>query len=119
MSAGSGGHRGLASRAIWAALAVLAGTLIGGIAPALAQTISYDLSTTSVLKINLPVSQAVTVVVSEAIGEIVPADATIADAQPITDRFEVEVDGDEVEVELEFTWKLRAPGTDAEGQASG
>ncbi len=86
MRAGSGGHRGLASRALWAAFAVLAGALTGGIAPVSAQSISYDLSTTSVLKINLPVSQAVTVVVSEPVSEIVAADPAIADAQPITDR---------------------------------
>ncbi|MEO6014141.1 MAG: type II and III secretion system protein family protein [Devosia sp.] len=54
--------------------------------PALAQTINYDLGTTSVMRINLPVSQAVTVVVSGAVGKVVSADATIADAQPITDK---------------------------------
>lgn len=65
-----------------ALLCVLA-TLVG---PALAQTISYDLKTTSVMRINLPVSQAVTVVISDAVGKIVAADTSIADAQPITDR---------------------------------
>jgi pilus assembly protein CpaC len=69
-----------------AALAVLVGVSIGAAIPVRAQTIDYDLSTTSVLKINLPVSQAVTVVVSEPVGEIVAADPAIADAQPITDR---------------------------------
>jgi pilus assembly protein CpaC len=54
--------------------------------PALAQTVSYDLSTTSVMRINLPVSQAVTVAVSAPVGKIVAADPTIADAQPITDK---------------------------------
>lgn len=54
--------------------------------PALAQTIDYNLSTTSVMRIKLPVSQAVTVVVSAPVGKIVAADPTIADAQPITDK---------------------------------
>lgn len=54
--------------------------------PALAQTITYDISTTSVMRINLPVSQAVTVVVSDVVGKIVAADPNIADAQPITDK---------------------------------
>lgn len=53
--------------------------------PSGAQTITYDLSTTSVMRVNLPVSQAVTVVISEAVGKIVTADPAIADAQPITD----------------------------------
>lgn len=47
---------------------------------------SYDLATTSVMKINLPVSQAVTVIVSAPVGKLVSADPAIADAQPITDR---------------------------------
>ena len=64
-----------------ALLAGLAATL-----PARAQTVTYDLSTTSVMRINLPVSQAVTVVLSQPVGKIVPADAKIADAQPITER---------------------------------
>ena len=51
-----------------------------------AQTVDYDLATTSVMRINLPVSQAVTVVMSDAVGKIVAADPAIADAQPITDR---------------------------------
>jgi pilus assembly protein CpaC len=54
--------------------------------PALAQTVTYDLSTTSVMRIKLPVSQAVTVVVSEAVGKVVSADPAIAEAQPITDK---------------------------------
>lgn len=54
--------------------------------PALAQTVDYNLSTTSVMRIKLPVSQAVTVVVSAPVGKIVAADPTIADAQPITDK---------------------------------
>ena len=53
---------------------------------AFAQTIEYDLSTTSVMRITLPVSQAVTVIMSEPVGKIVSADSEIADAQPITDR---------------------------------
>lgn len=54
--------------------------------PALAQTIHYDLTTTSVMKINLPVSQAVTVTISSPVGKIVSADPVVAEAQPITDR---------------------------------
>ncbi|HWA19933.1 MAG TPA: type II and III secretion system protein family protein [Devosia sp.] len=71
-----------------AGLAVL-GLILAGIfaaGPATAQTIQYDLTTTSVMRINLPVSQAVTVVISSPVGKVVSADPTIADAQPITDR---------------------------------
>lgn len=60
--------------------------LAAGAGPALAQTIHYDLTTTSVMKINLPVSQAVTVTISSAVGKIVSADPVVAEAQPITDR---------------------------------
>lgn len=60
--------------------------MIGFAAPALAQTVTYDLNTTSVMRINLPMSQAVTVVISEPVGKVVAADTAIADAQPITDR---------------------------------
>jgi pilus assembly protein CpaC len=66
---------------LWALLVVIAAPL-----PAMAQTVTYDLSTTSVMRINLPVSQAVTVVISGPVGKVVAADPTIADAQPITDR---------------------------------
>lgn len=52
----------------------------------MAQTVNYDLKTTSVMRINLPVSQAVTVTISEAVGKVVSADPAIADAQPITDK---------------------------------
>ena len=38
------------------------------------------------MRINLPVSQAVTVTISDAVGKIVSADPAIADAQPITDK---------------------------------
>src|SRR4051812_28236936 len=58
----------------------------GFVAPALAQTVTYDLSTTSVMRISLPVSKAVTVVISQPVGKVMTADSTIADAQPITDR---------------------------------
>lgn len=68
-------------------LAMLVGALLaGGLSPALAQTVNYDLKTTSVMRIKLPASQAVTVVISDAVGKIVSADPTIADAQPITDK---------------------------------
>ena len=70
------------------AIIVLAAALplSAGTGAALAQTVTYDLSTTSVMRINLPVSQAVTVNISAPVGKIVTADPTIADAQPITDR---------------------------------
>lgn len=67
---------------LFGALVVLAATF----GPASAQVVNYDLSTTSVMRINLPVSQAVTVTISGAVGKIVSADPSIADAQPITDR---------------------------------
>ncbi len=68
----------------WLGVALL-GLLLAA-PPALAQSVNYDLSTTSVMHINLPVSQAVTVVVSDVVGKVVAADPAIADAQPITDR---------------------------------
>ena len=68
--------------AAFTALTGLAALLPGAAA---AQTVHYDLSTTSVMRINLPVSQAVTVTISDAVGKIVAADPSIADAQPITD----------------------------------
>jgi pilus assembly protein CpaC len=71
--------------AIRLVLAAVAAVVISAV-PAMAQTVSYDLKTTSVMRINLPVSQAVTVVISDAVGKIVSADPAIADAQPITDR---------------------------------
>jgi pilus assembly protein CpaC len=71
-------------------LALAALLLAGGLAtaslPAVAQTVNYDLKTTSVMRINLPVSQAVTVTISDGVGKIVSADPAIADAQPITDK---------------------------------
>lgn len=68
-------------------LAVLLATLLALLMPAVAQaqTVHYDLSNTSVMRINLPASQAVTVTVSDAVGKIVTADPAIADAQPITE----------------------------------
>ena len=70
---------------VW--LAALLLTLIGLLIPAAAraQTVHYDLSNTSVMRINLPASQAVTVTVSSAVGKVVTADPAIADAQPITE----------------------------------
>lgn len=68
------------------ALAVAFGTLTAGVGASQAQTVNYDLSTTSVMRINLPASQAVTVTISDAVGKVVSADPLIADAQPITDR---------------------------------
>ncbi len=76
----------LRPRAVVLALAMLAGLLVTYFSPAAAQTVSYDLSSTSVMRVNLPVSQAVTVVMSDAVGKVVPANPAIADAQPITDK---------------------------------
>ena len=52
----------------------------------MAGTLQYNLATTSVMRIQLPASQAVTVAVSDTIGKVVTADPNIADAQLITDR---------------------------------
>lgn len=68
-----------------AALLLLSGLLFASGAAA-AQAVTYDLSTTSVMRINLPVSQAVTVNITDAVGKIVSADPNIADAQPITEK---------------------------------
>jgi pilus assembly protein CpaC len=70
----------------WVAALLASLMLAFAAAPAAAQVINYDLSTTSVMRIKLPVSQAVTVVISGPVGKVVSADLTIADAQPITDR---------------------------------
>jgi pilus assembly protein CpaC len=67
-----------------AALLLVILMILGG--PVAAQDLNYDLATTSVLRIKLPVSQALTVTVSAAIGKIVVADPAIADAQLITER---------------------------------
>ncbi len=71
-------------RTLFLQFALLLGVFGFFLAPATAQTVAYDLQTTSVLRINLPVSQAVTVTFSDAVEKIVPADPAIADAQPIT-----------------------------------
>lgn len=69
----------------WAGI-VVALLLLFAVLPASAQTIDYDVATTSAMRINLPASQAVTVLMSEEIGKVVPADATVADAQLITTK---------------------------------
>ena len=70
-----------------AAAAVLLSVFLMALAgPATAKDLNYDFATTSVLRVRLPVSQALTVTVSEPIGKVVSADPTIADAQLITDR---------------------------------
>ncbi len=51
-----------------------------------AQTVKYDMETTSALRINLPASQALTVLMSHEIGKVVAADNKIADAQLITTK---------------------------------
>lgn len=76
---------GRLDRAACVALALALATLAPAV-PALAQTVNYDIATTSVMRINLPVSQAVTVTVSGAVGKVVSADAAIADAQLITNK---------------------------------
>ena len=72
----------------WYALAwilVLAGSL--AFAPeARAQSIRYDLTTTSVLQVKLPQSQAVTVTLSQPVAKIFVGNQDIADAQPVTDQ---------------------------------
>ncbi len=86
----TGGSSSLLARLVQVALRLLTlgmfGLLVTAAAPALAQTVHYDLSTTSVMRIKLPVSQAVTVTISDAVGKVVSADPLIADAQPITDK---------------------------------
>lgn len=75
-------------RRLGAASAVVA-LVLTTLAPAVtafAQTVNYDIATTSVMRINLPVSQAVTVTVSGAVGKVVSADGAIADAQLITNK---------------------------------
>jgi len=79
------GRYWLSPRIVLAALLFLSGLLVAS-GSAAAQAVSYDLSTTSVMRINLPVSQAVTVNISDAVGKIVAADPNIADAQPITEK---------------------------------
>jgi len=73
---------------VWHALAwitVLAGCL-GLVREARAQSIQYDLATTSVLQVKLPQSQAVTISLSRPVAKIFVGNETIADAQPITDQ---------------------------------
>lgn len=83
----SAAHRALVKvGSVLAALLVVVFAPCSFVAAASAQAISYDLATTSVLKVNLPASQAVTIEVSQPVGKIVVADPKIADAQPITDR---------------------------------
>ena len=69
-----------------AILAVLLLALTAVYSPAMAEAAEYDLATTAVMRIKLPVSQALTVTVSGTIGKVVTADTTIADAQLITDK---------------------------------
>ena len=46
-------------------IGVVLAWLFASLNPALAQTVHYDLATTSVMRIKLPVSQAVTVTISD------------------------------------------------------
>ncbi|MER9335615.1 type II and III secretion system protein family protein [Mesorhizobium sp. M0293] len=68
-----------------AALSCLAALLLSGFA-AYAADRFIDVSTPSVHRIFLPMSQSVTVQVSANLGDIVVGDEKIADAQPMTDR---------------------------------
>ena len=79
-------RRSLSLPVTLAVIVALLGVILVWSLPAAAQTVNYDLTTTSVMRINLPVSQAVTVTISDAVGKIVSADPNIADAQPITDK---------------------------------
>ena len=72
-------------KTIAAVFLILALSLIGGRAMA-EQSLTYDFATTSVLRIKLPVSQALTVTVTSPIAKALAADPAIADAQLITDR---------------------------------
>src|SRR3569623_2351914 len=67
-------------------IAGLFAALLSLATPVLAQTATYDLATTSVMRLNLPMSQAVTVIISSPVGKVVAADPNIADAQPIPHR---------------------------------
>lgn len=69
-----------------AALAIIIGAGVAMTGPVAAQTVTYDLATTSVMRINLPVSQAVTVAMTAPVGKVVSANPAIADAQSITDK---------------------------------
>jgi pilus assembly protein CpaC len=51
-----------------------------------AQTLQIDMNRGSVQRVALPVSRSVTVNVNQPIGELLIANAEIADAQPITDQ---------------------------------
>lgn len=82
----SGFRKANAARLVRAAALALTCLSLALGTPAAAQVVNYDLATTSVMRIKLPVSQAVTVVVSGPVGKVVSADQQIADAQPITDR---------------------------------
>jgi pilus assembly protein CpaC len=71
--------------AVAAALPCLAALLLSSLAADAADRF-IDVSTPSVHRIFLPMSQSVTVQVSANLGDIVVGDEKIADAQPMTDR---------------------------------
>jgi pilus assembly protein CpaC len=78
---------GIGTRGVLAVAALFLSMLLAVGAPAVAdEPPMYDLAATEVMRINLPVSQATTVMVSDAIGKVVAADPEIAEAQLITDR---------------------------------
>ncbi|RUV19295.1 type II and III secretion system protein family protein [Mesorhizobium sp. M7A.F.Ca.MR.245.00.0.0] len=71
--------------AVAAALPCLAALLLSGLAADAADRF-IDVSTPSVHRVFLPMSQSVTIQVSANLGDIVVGDEKIADAQPMTDR---------------------------------
>ncbi len=91
MTAASIRRKGTGARALMRAVALAA--LFAAPVPAFAaaQIIHYDLTTTSVMRINLPVSQAVTVTISDAVGKIVSADP--ADRRRAADHRQIALSG--------------------------
>ncbi|WP_027035637.1 type II and III secretion system protein family protein [Mesorhizobium ciceri] len=71
--------------AVAAALPCLAALLLSSLAAGAADRF-IDVSTPSVHRVFLPMSQSVTIQVSANLGDIVVGDEKIADAQPMTDR---------------------------------
>ncbi len=81
----AGGCGGSAFRGGAAALACIL-TMFCGLAAASAADRNIDVTTPKVHRLFIPMSQSVTVELNRNIGDMVVADAKIADAQPMTDR---------------------------------
>lgn len=79
-------HQSRPGTSAFFALIVVSGASVADFNSAVAQGVNYDLKTTSVMRIVLPVSQAVTVTLSDAVGKIAVANSNIADAQQVTDE---------------------------------